>query len=134
LVSARHALLNVDRGGRVTVTDLHSHLGTFVNGRVVAEPSLIGRDDTVDLGRTRLAIDVRGPARNPADRATSGELVDGRTTFWRPPRGVEARAGEPLVPPGPVPATPAAPRLPWPAILAPLVMGLAFAVLVAPVM
>ena len=51
-VSGRHAMLNVKPGGReVTVTDLGSRNGTFVNGARLTGPAVLRDGDLLMLGR-----------------------------------------------------------------------------------
>ena len=46
-VSRRHALINVDSAGRVTIHDLNSHGGTFVNDERISGPRLLTAGDRV---------------------------------------------------------------------------------------
>ncbi|MFH1502738.1 MAG: SpoIIE family protein phosphatase [Candidatus Eisenbacteria bacterium] len=54
-VSRTHARLTL-QGGVVTVADLGSSRGTFVNGTPVMEPRVLELDDTVMFGDTRLRL------------------------------------------------------------------------------
>ena len=55
-VSGRHANLVVD-GQRVTLTDLGSSNGTFLNGRRLARPAALNAGDRIDIGPFSLQFD-----------------------------------------------------------------------------
>jgi ABC-type multidrug transport system ATPase subunit len=67
MVSARHARLLVE-GGRVTIADLGSSNGTFVNGRRVTRPTAIRPGDQVALGSVWLTLSADGQTLIPPDR------------------------------------------------------------------
>lgn len=54
-VSREHAMFRVD-GDRVTIRDLGSRNGTFVNGAAVVGDIELSDDDLVAIGRARLAV------------------------------------------------------------------------------
>src|SRR5690349_16372990 len=54
-LSRRHARIHID-DGRVTVEDLGSANGTFVNGERIAEPRALEPGDSVRVGRTTLEL------------------------------------------------------------------------------
>src|SRR6266540_1292097 len=66
-VSRRHCTIEV-HGDHVTVTDLKSANGTFVNERAIAQAT-VNPGDTVRLGST--VLDVRGP-QPPRQRPAAG--------------------------------------------------------------
>jgi ABC-type multidrug transport system ATPase subunit/pSer/pThr/pTyr-binding forkhead associated (FHA) protein len=71
-VSRRHAAFDV-ADGSVTVRDLGSTNGTFVNGARIDRPRVITAGDRVDIGPFQLTFD--GKVLNSASRAGNAELV-----------------------------------------------------------
>ena len=91
-LSRRHLHVAVEGGG-VSVTDLGSSNGTFVQGVALAGARAVGDGDTVEVGRSLLAF-------QPAAVAAAGRREDpaGRG-FNRPPRvAVPVPAGTPRRP------------------------------------
>jgi hypothetical protein len=66
-VSRRHARLSM-RGGVVTLEDLRTANGTFVNGRRILQPFALTAGDVLELGQTLLRYD--DPARAGAEVPT----------------------------------------------------------------
>src|SRR5215813_13840715 len=64
-VSKRHARLLL-REGRVIVTDLKSTNGTYVNGRKIAQATILGEGDRIYVGDFVLRVELTGPSTNPA--------------------------------------------------------------------
>src|SRR5271156_616906 len=89
-VSKHHARL-LFRDGRFIVTDLKSTNGTYVNGRKIAQATIVREGDKIYIGDFILRIDGGGAA------AREGEA---------PPAGVGQSGGGPPVPPPPAPPTP----------------------------
>ena len=125
-VSARHAVIAVDRAGAVTVSDLQSTNGCRVEGAFTDGPTSVPRQALLQLGAVILTV------RPPAPAAGTAQRPDGTAAFNRPPR-------TPLpAPPAPVrlPDAPREPapraRLAWAAMLAPLVLGIAMALFYDP--
>ncbi len=57
LVSRFHARLNVGTDGRVTLEDLHSANGVFVNGSKLSRPSMVlGEGDRLLIGTTEVSV------------------------------------------------------------------------------
>ncbi|HEX7955696.1 MAG TPA: FHA domain-containing protein, partial [Pyrinomonadaceae bacterium] len=72
VVSRRHAEFEVDTNGRVTVTDLGSRQGTFVNGERVERRDL-SDGDRVGFGPDGIvSFEFHGAGRRPADVADGG--------------------------------------------------------------
>src|SRR3989440_3466184 len=68
-VSKRHARL-LFRDGRVIVTDLKSTNGTYVNGRKIAQATLVREGDKIYVGDFVLRVELSntGTPVNPPDR------------------------------------------------------------------
>lgn len=89
-VSRRHLELR-DDGGTVTVSDLGSTNGTWLNGAQIDVPVVLGQDDTVRLGGTelRLVQDARVGARSSGE--TTAAVTTGDASG---PDVVRARGGD----------------------------------------
>jgi len=55
-LSRRHCML-IPRGDRVSIVDLKSYNGTYVNGQKIHEECYLGPGDVVRIGRTTLYVD-----------------------------------------------------------------------------
>src|SRR3954464_9473587 len=77
-VSKRHARL-LFRDGRVIVTDLKSTNGTYVNGRKIAQATIVREGDKIYVGDFVLRLETNGASVAPADNATQGEEESIRT-------------------------------------------------------
>jgi pSer/pThr/pTyr-binding forkhead associated (FHA) protein len=62
-LSRRHARLGRDAEGRLTLEDLGSTNGTFVNGARIESPKVLSPGDEVELGATRLKVKGGAPAQ-----------------------------------------------------------------------
>ncbi|MEM9300475.1 MAG: FHA domain-containing protein [Pseudomonadota bacterium] len=85
VVSRTHALLEWDDEGEtptMTVTDLHSANGTFVNGDRVEEPVSVANGDAIQLG-VKVGPVLRVALIRPADEAdeSAGGVEEVRTAF-----------------------------------------------------
>jgi pSer/pThr/pTyr-binding forkhead associated (FHA) protein len=75
-VSRRHArLVRHEKEGRFVVEDLASQLGTLVNGRPIAGPTVLAEGDEVTIGDYRLAVKDARPSPVRAWARTAGEKV-----------------------------------------------------------
>src|SRR5262249_10791931 len=63
-VSKRHARL-LFRDGRIIVTDLRSTNGTYVNGRKIAEPTIVREGDKIYVGDFVLRVELSGVVAGP---------------------------------------------------------------------
>ena len=98
-LSRRHARLYRDAGGRLTIEDLGSANGTFVNGVRVSEPTALELGDSVRVGLTTLELPSRAGRRHrpPRRRAAAARRAIGSATC----RGIASAA--PRRPPPPPP-------------------------------
>jgi len=67
MVSARHARLTV-HGGRITIVDMGSSNGTFVNGRRVTRATVVKPGDQLALGSVWMTLSDDGLTLIPRDR------------------------------------------------------------------
>ena len=66
-ISRRHAKIARDEEGAYAVEDLGSTNGTIVNGHRIDKPELLYPGDTIEVGATKLVVQVTaGPAPAPA--------------------------------------------------------------------
>ena len=56
--SGHHAQLWQDSAGRWVITDLQSTNGTYVNGKRITEPTPMGVNDILRIGRTMMKLEV----------------------------------------------------------------------------
>ena len=116
-MSRRHLVLRVGTSG-VTVADLGSSNGTYLEGARMDDERAFAPGQALEAGRTLLGIE---PAR-AGERSSGPGATGGRVAFNRPPRVAAATA--PM--PSPAPAVPGegdSPRLPLGAALVPLAIG-----------
>src|SRR4051812_29519272 len=73
-VSKRHARL-LYRDGRVIVTDLKSTNGTYVNGRKIAQATIVREGDKIYVGDFVLRVELT--ASTPSPRASGGAPTAG---------------------------------------------------------
>ncbi|SER90410.1 FHA domain-containing protein [Propionibacterium cyclohexanicum] len=55
--SSRHARLWRDAAGRWVLADLQSTNGTYVNGVKIEEPTVVGGEDVIRIGRSQLKLE-----------------------------------------------------------------------------
>jgi pSer/pThr/pTyr-binding forkhead associated (FHA) protein/tRNA A-37 threonylcarbamoyl transferase component Bud32 len=110
-LSRRHARITRTPSGRVTVEDLGSANGTFVNGERVHAPRVLEVGDSVRIGSTVLELSEAGMAAAPPRPAAPARPAA------PPPPPPAARPAPP--PPPPPAARPAAPPPPPPPPAAP---------------
>ncbi len=136
-VSRRHARLDVSAGGDLSITDLGSHNGTAVLGRsaralsVAGEPQPLAWASHVRAGSVTLA--AHEPPTDDAPHHLASQPVFGgvgsRPVFNRQPRPPLGGQGPPMHFPQRGRPERYSPRFSWAAIVAPLVLGVAMAVL-----
>lgn len=127
-VSRRHVHLGV--GSRcVTITDLESRNGTFVDGRRIDATTEITPGQVLEIGATQLVIEDRRGAAGPA----AAEDSEAHVLFSRPPR--VARPAKPSTVRLPIPPeVPPPKRIPLIAALAPVLIGVVLYFVMGPVM
>ncbi|HSO35761.1 MAG TPA: ATPase, T2SS/T4P/T4SS family [Labilithrix sp.] len=90
-VSKHHARL-LFRDGRFIVTDLKSTNGTYVNGRKIAQATIVREGDKIYIGDFVLRLETNGAQAAPVLEATSGGEEESIRTLARdnapPPRPV----------------------------------------------
>ena len=125
-VSARHAVLDLDGVGRLTVHDAGSHNGTWFEGTSVVAPVAVEPGGVLRLGASQLVaaptVDDR-PVGGPGRMTAAGTVP-----FNRRPRPAPAAAADPLEPPTAPEARPAPSPVGVVGVVAPLVMGLVMVV------
>jgi pSer/pThr/pTyr-binding forkhead associated (FHA) protein/predicted Ser/Thr protein kinase len=117
-LSRRHARVVRDASGRLTIEDLGSANGTFVNGERVRGPQVLKIGDSVQIGSTTLQLTHVG--RAPGPPAPPPPLAAPAPTPPRaapaPPTPLAAPAPPPPLaapaPPTPLPARPKRPQTP----------------------
>lgn len=104
-LSRRHARVASDAAGRLTIEDLGSANGTFVNSVRVSDAQALRVGDSVRIGRTTLELTESGAApRGPAPRAAPPRPAPRAA----PPRPApQAPPPQAPAPPSPVPPRPA---------------------------
>lgn len=70
-LSRRHVLLRPVDGG-VEIQDLDSTNGTVVNGQQISSPVIVGSGASIELGDTRIALEVEGELAPPAATEPAG--------------------------------------------------------------
>ena len=58
LVSPRHAAIEVDQRGTLTLRDLGSRTGTFLNGRLLIGPAELRHGDDIRIGPAHLQVRI----------------------------------------------------------------------------
>lgn len=102
-VSKHHARL-LFRDGRFIVTDLKSTNGTYVNGRKIAQATIVREGDKIYIGDFVLRLETNGAAPGPQPEVTAnGEEESIRTLA----RDQQQGAPPPGRPPGAAPIAPA---------------------------
>jgi len=85
-LSRRHARLARDAGGQLTIEDLGSANGTFVNGERLAGRQVLNIGDSVRIGSTSMQLTHVGGT--PAPQAPASPLPALATPLASPPKGV----------------------------------------------
>ena len=99
-VSKHHARL-LFRDGRFIVTDLKSTNGTYVNGRKIAQATIVREGDKIYIGDFVLRLETNGAAAAVSQEPTAGAEEESIRTVARD------QAAPPGRPPAPLPNPPA---------------------------
>lgn len=59
-VSHKHCRI-VQKGDKIIVIDLQSSNGTFVNGKRVVAPQVLGPSDIIEVGTTKISVEIPQP-------------------------------------------------------------------------
>jgi predicted component of type VI protein secretion system len=120
-VSRSHARVSV-ADGTVTIEDLGSTNGTFVNGARIEEATTLAPGDTVRIGATTFALEAEAEAESELEPEPAPAMPEPAVTVAREAAPAPP-APEPAPPAAPAPAfatgTVGAPREPFGAYLAP---------------
>ncbi len=128
--SRRHVHLGVG-SDQVMITDLQSTNGTLVDGRVLTETVELRPGAVVEVGTTLLTLERI--ELSAAARLASVHYADGHLDFNRPPR-VRRRVEKKRLDLPNIPVKPPKRKLPLAMAVAPVLMGVAMAFVVGPVM
>jgi hypothetical protein len=119
-VSRMHAIIEVNGPGDVSIIDLGSTKGTFVNGQKVNKAKLQS-GDTIVVGETRieLAIGAPGEAEDEPTKVAAPAHADIIASTPRPaaPPMPAAPPARPMAPPAPMMAPPPAPMATAPTMM-----------------
>ena len=125
-VSRMHALIEVTGPGDVSIIDLSSTTGTFVNGQKVNKAKLQSGDSIV-IGETRIEVTIGGAEEDDdlptkVQASPSGPVGDAGVIASTPRPPVPAAASAPTMMGAPAPPPPAAPTFapPAPSIPSPM--------------
>jgi pSer/pThr/pTyr-binding forkhead associated (FHA) protein len=111
-LSRRHARIARDAGGRLTIEDLGSANGTFLNGERVREPRVLAIGDSIRIGTTTLQLTSVARASSPPTPLAPPAPPAPRATPAPPaPRATPAPPAPRATPP-PLPARPRRPDAP----------------------
>src|SRR5579864_4795771 len=107
-VSKHHARL-LYRDGRFIVTDLKSTNGTYVNGRKIAQATIVREGDKIYIGDFVLRLDTGGPAQPQIDMNPGAppEEESIRTLARNQQQGAPPQLNAPAPMAAPAPAAPA---------------------------
>jgi S-DNA-T family DNA segregation ATPase FtsK/SpoIIIE len=119
-VSRRHMELSAGASGTVTVTDLDSANGTWIEGRRIHEPSPLNPGEIFEAGDVVLM--VAAPSTPLAFDPLREVRSDGTAAFNRPPRPRRSGEAAPLSLPE-QPSSPEKPQFSMVAAVGPLVLG-----------
>ena len=80
-ISKQHCLLRSGPQG-ISVTDLGSRNGTFVNDQPITQETPLKPGDRLRIGPMELRVPARKPARAPASTASKSRISDDEIAHW----------------------------------------------------
>src|SRR3954464_9832554 len=115
-ISRVHARVFRDAAGQLTVEDLGSTNGTFVNGDRISAPTPLRPGDEVRVGQTTLGVEAgaAGEGATPAGQPIPPAAAAPPPARAAPPRPARAPRPAPAAPPPPTPPLPPAQPAPGP--------------------
>jgi len=102
-ISRIHSVIQVSADNQVSILDMGSSEGTFVNGKRVSKGALSGGDE-ITLGSTKLVVEIGGAvAESPpsGSRANPFSVVDGNAAVAMQPQPASQPPLQPAPPPPP---------------------------------
>ncbi|MEP6865346.1 MAG: AgmX/PglI C-terminal domain-containing protein [Deltaproteobacteria bacterium] len=117
-VSRMHAIIEVNGPGDVSIIDLGSTKGTFVNGQKVNKAKLQS-GDTIVVGETKIELTIGQPGDESADEPTRVQPAAVQDIVASTPRPAQPPAMQPSFAPPPPAFASAPPQRPQPAAAAP---------------
>ncbi|MCA1676615.1 MAG: FHA domain-containing protein, partial [Actinobacteria bacterium] len=133
-VSARHCAIEVDQLGRITVEDLSSRNGTWVDDAAVAGSRVLVPGEILRLGAVHLTLFEREHDDRPAGFEPARQLSAGGTVpFNRPPRAAPPPEPPALARPKPPREEAAKQPFSWISLLVPIVLGAVMAAVFSPI-
>ena len=123
-VSARHCVVEVDQLGRITVEDLSSRNGTWVDDEAVAGSRVLAPGVILRLGAVHLTLFDRERDDQPAGFEPARHLsAGGSVPFNRPPRAAPPPEPPAIALPRPLREEPAKQPFSWISLLVPIALG-----------
>jgi S-DNA-T family DNA segregation ATPase FtsK/SpoIIIE len=123
-VSAQHCAVDVDQLGRVTVEDLRSRNGTWIDDEAVVKPRVLASGEILGTGAMHLMLVDREHDDRPAGFQTARRLsAGGNVAFNRPPRAAPPPEAPAMALPRPPREEPAKQPFSWLSLLVPVVLG-----------
>lgn len=75
LVSKEHCVISLDKGGNYVIKDLGSRNGTFVNGRLIRDETLLKHGDSIGLGATSCIFMCRDTKELAPEASNKSEVI-----------------------------------------------------------
>jgi len=120
-ISRIHSVIQVSSDNQISILDMGSTEGTFVNGKRVSKGTL-NNGDEITLGATKLLLEIGAAVADPAGngmRASPISVVDGNAAVAMQPQPITQPPLQAAPPPPPIAAVPL--MAPAPVSVAPVV-------------
>ena len=132
-VSVRHCAVEVDQLGQITVEDLSSRNGTWIDDEAVAGSRVLAPGEILRLGAVHLTLFDRERDDRPVGLEPARHLgAGGHVPFNRPPRAAPPPEPSAMALPKPPREDPAKQPFSWISLLVPLVLGGVMAAVLSP--